>query len=105
MLVALLHHMETLKRHGLKELWMKAGVGDTTRFIPVHTLAAKLPALYKVLPAVHALSGCDIVRKLGPKAATLKADPVKYLVGFGQNPHDPDIGNIFDKAEEYLVHV
>ena len=25
-LVALLHHMETLKRHGLKELWMKAGV-------------------------------------------------------------------------------
>ena len=78
---------------------------ETTRLIPVHTLVAKLPALCKVLRAVHTLSGCDIVSKLGTKSAALKADPVKYLVGFGQNPHYPDNGNIFAKAEEYLVHV
>ena len=68
-------------------------------------MSAKLSALCKVLPAVHALSGCDIVNKLGTKVAALKSYPVTHLPCFGQYPHDPDIGNIFAKAEEYLVHV
>ena len=53
---------------------MRAGVWDTTRYIPIHTLGDKIPELCKVLPAVHALKGCDITSKVGTKHAFIKAD-------------------------------
>ena len=28
--------------HGLSKLWVKAGVGDSTRFIQIHVLAAQI---------------------------------------------------------------
>ena len=57
-----------------------------------------------VLPAVHALTGCDITSKFGTKSAALKADPTKLLKGFGQG--DATISNVeFRNAEEYLVQV
>jgi len=34
-----LHYWSILKAHGLKELWIKAGLGMTARYIPLHTLA------------------------------------------------------------------
>ena len=37
-IVALLYHMPAYQQKGLKELWVRAGVGDTTRYIPLHTL-------------------------------------------------------------------
>ena len=37
-IVTLLYHMPVYVQHGIQELWVKAGVGDTTRFIPLHTL-------------------------------------------------------------------
>lgn len=56
--VLLLHYWEKLKYSGLKELWMKAGVADSTRFIPIHLLATSVgQGLCDVLPAVHALTG------------------------------------------------
>jgi len=36
-----------LAQHGLAELWLREGVGDKTRFIPLHVIAVK------VLPATH----------------------------------------------------
>ena len=32
-IVALLYHMPAYQQKGLKELWVRAGVGDTTRYI------------------------------------------------------------------------
>ncbi len=44
--------------------------------LPVHVLARKLGReLCEVLPAVHALTGCDITSKFGTKAAALKSKP------------------------------
>ena len=95
-----------LNRNGLSELWFKTGVADTTRFIPIHTLAGQNGELCSVLPALHALTGSDCTRKVGPKAAAVKSNPLQYLKEFGLNM--PDIDGIYamaDRAEAYLVQV
>ena len=103
-IVALLFHYNIFHQEGLEELWVKAGIGNSTRFIPLHILHQKLgPSLSKVLPAVHSLTGSDITSKVGTKKAALKADPAKYLQGFGTTAvmHD----SITKEAEKYLVNV
>ena len=65
-----------LERKSLNELWFQwfQAIG---RYIPIHKLALKLGADFcKVIPAVHALTGCDYSSKAGTKAAALKANPV-----------------------------
>ncbi|KAK3864617.1 hypothetical protein Pcinc_029712 [Petrolisthes cinctipes] len=37
-IVALLYHMQTFAKHDLQELWVRAGVGDKTRYLPLHNL-------------------------------------------------------------------
>ena len=45
-----LHYWSLLKGHGLEELWIRAGVGNSTRHIPLHTLAEKMdPEICKVI--------------------------------------------------------
>ena len=58
--VILLFYWQRLKAHGLTELWVKNGVGDSTRFVALHELAASLSRdICEVLPAVHSQTGCD----------------------------------------------
>ena len=100
----MLYYWNYLQSAGLQELWIKAGVGDTTRFIPIHTVALRIgKELCQVLTALHALSGCDYTSKVGTKVATLKACPTTYLQQFGllTVPIDPQIA----VAEEYLCQV
>ena len=71
--VTLMFYWQKLQEEGLKELWMKAGVGGTTRFVPVHYHATSVGTdLCQVLPAVHSLTGCDYTSKVGTKRAALK---------------------------------
>ena len=52
--VMLMYYWDELHSHGLRELWVKTGIGDSTRYIPIHTLASRVgPDLCKVLPAVY----------------------------------------------------
>jgi len=61
------------------------GVGDKTRFIPLHAIAVKVgKPVCEVLPATHALTGCDITSKFDTKAAGINAEPVLYLKDFGR---------------------
>ena len=103
-IVALLYHMPVFLQHNLKELWVRAGVGDTTRYVPLHTLFDRLGSNFcAVLPAIHSLTGCDITSKVGTKKAALKAEPVEFLKHFGKSPTlSPPI---IRKAESYLVKV
>ena len=79
-IVTLLYHMLVYVEHGLQELWVKAGVGDTARYIPLHTLFQHQGAsLCNVLPAVHSWTGTDITSKVGTMKAALKAEPEKFL--------------------------
>jgi hypothetical protein len=103
-IVALLFHLPTFLQNGLQELWIRAGRGNTTRYVPLHILHARLgPLMCTVLPAVHNLTGCDITSKIGTKKAALKADPVAYLQGFGATA--PLTPSVIQYAEQYLVHV
>ena len=103
-IVALLYHMPVFLGKGLEELWVRAGVGETTRYVPLHTMYTKLGHdLCRVLPAVHSLTGCDITSKVGTKKTALKANPERLLRHFGKLPtlSQPTIRD----AEQYLVKV
>ena len=70
--------------NGLSELWMKFGIGNSSRFIPLHFLASQLgPRVCSVIIKAHILTGCDITSKIGTKVAALKCKPEKYLMTFG----------------------
>ena len=58
---------------GLPELWVLCGQGNTSRAVPIHNLAVEMPSiLVSVLPAVHALTGCDTTSKVPTKHAAFK---------------------------------
>ena len=81
--VLLMHYWGILHSEGLKELWVRAGVGDTTRYIPVHILAPRTgQELYYLLPLVHTLTSCDYTSKVGTKYAALNVNPSEYLSNF-----------------------
>jgi len=105
-LVVLLHHWDNLKKIGLKELWIRLGVGNTTRQVPVHTLAERLDICH-VLPALHFLTGSDCTSKFGTKHAAITNTPNTYLANFGitgaNNKYS--IEEQVKLAEEYLVQV
>lgn len=103
-IVALLYHCPVFIQNGLEQLWVRAGVGDTTRYVPLHTLHRCLGHdLCSVLPALHSLTGSDITSKVGTKKAALKAEPVKFLKNFGTS--ECLSSAMIQNAEQYLVKV
>ena len=102
--VVAMYFYHLLAAHGLAELWLRGGVGDKTRFIPLHVIAGKVgKPVCEVLPAIHALTGCDITSKFGTKAAGIKAQPVLYLKDFGRA--HTDVQDCVQNAEKFLVQV
>jgi len=100
--VLMVFYWNVLHSNGLSELWVKTGVGDSTRFIPVHVLAAQIgDNLCQLLPAVHVLTECDYTSKIGTKHAALMANPEHYPEDFDTKADESTI----DKAEEYLTQV
>ena len=74
--ILLVYYWRELKTEGIEELWMKAGVGNSMRFIPIHILSLRIgPSLCKVLPTIHTLTGCDYTSEVGTKLAALTANP------------------------------
>ena len=104
-LVLMLYYWRELERKGINELWFPwfQAIG---RYIPIHKLALKLGADFcKVIPAVHALTGCDYSSKAGTKAAALIANPVVYLKCFGSLIPMYDFKAQVQNAESYLCQV
>ncbi len=104
--VILLFYWQQFKAHVLTELWIKTGVGDLTRFVALHALAASLSRdVCEVLPAIHSLTGCDYTSKVGSKKAAIECSPVYYLKSFGTITDGSQVERQIYKAEEYLVQV
>jgi hypothetical protein len=81
--ILLMFYCSELNANGLEELWVKAGVGDSTRCIPIHILSKKIGrSLCQVVPAVHTLTGCDYTSKVVTKHAALMANPEMHLKDF-----------------------
>ena len=70
-MVLALYFNTDLKTNSLSGLWMCAGVGDSTRYIPLHLIFERKPELCSVLPAIHILTGCDTTSKVGTKLLLL----------------------------------
>ena len=73
----------TLVHFGLHELWFVTGKSYARKIIPLHeTLDLIESDVIDVLPALHALPGCDATRKVGTKAAALRIamDGGNYLL-------------------------
>ncbi|KAG1650371.1 hypothetical protein GQR58_028088 [Nymphon striatum] len=77
-IVVLLFYVPVFLQEGLMELWIRVGRGNTSRFLPLHTL------------------------KIGTKKAALKANPETHLQGFGTSP--PSVA-VIQHVETYLLHV
>ena len=60
-----------LKTNCLSELWMRAGVGDSTPYIPLPLIFGRKPELCSVLPAIHILTCCDTTSKVRTKLSVL----------------------------------
>ena len=88
---------------GFKQLWIKYGLGDKSRYIPIHTLEDRLGAnTCDMLLKVHARTGCDVTSKLGTKPAALEGN-FHQSVNFGTSAV-PDSSS-FLQAEKYLCSV
>ena len=87
----------------LRELWVVSGSSKSKRVLPVHDVVNEMDMDLDVLPAVHALTGCDTTSKVGTKTSSYRA-ATKYgfelLHSFGKS----DITEpILLSAEEFLV--
>ena len=103
-LVLCLHHWIRFASYWIEELWVTAGIADSSRYIPVHTLAVQLgEPTCKRLFAVHILIGCDYTSKFGTTSTALKVTPEVLLEDFGSG--EVNIEDQVRLAEEYLVKV
>lgn len=105
-MVLALFHWATLHQLGVEEMWVRTGVGDSTRLLPVHAIHQKMGQnLCSLLPAIHALSGSDYTSKFGTKKAALNSASTAYLENFGVSHDWDEIEKSFKPAEEYLVQL
>jgi hypothetical protein len=86
-----MHYRDILHSEGLRELWIRACVGDSKRYFPVHILAPRNgKELWYLLPLIQTLTGCDYTSKAGTNHAALNANPSEYLNDFNCGPHCTD---------------
>ena len=75
-MVLAVHHFQYFSN--VDQMWFETGRQDlvkptsTYRFVPIHDICSSLdPALPEVLPAVHALTGCDSTSAMHYKGKNL----------------------------------
>ena len=72
--VSAIHHFCKLNCFDLEKLWFVSGQANSRTFFPVHNLVNDLDLdLVEVLPAIHALTGCDTASKVGTKSRAVTA--------------------------------
>ena len=85
--VSALHHFYKLKYFDLEQLWFVSIQGNSRTFFPIHGLVHDLDSdLVEGLPAIHALTGCDTVSKVGAKSRAVRqgADCYHLRHAFGR---------------------
>ena len=98
-----LAYYEQFRKDKIRELWIRFGVKEKARNIPIHRIAEELGVEKSAaLLKAYILTGCDVTSKVGTKAAAFKAKPEVYLKYFGV---EPVTDYVFQQAEKYLVNV
>ena len=77
--VYLLYYVHFFINLSIEDLWIKFGIGDKSRHIPVQKLGVVFGTqLSKIILKSHVLTGCDVTSKVGTKAAALNSEPEQY---------------------------
>ena len=103
--VSATHHFDKLIYLDLKELWLVSGRSESRTVVPIHDLVDSMePDLVEVLPAIHALTGCDTTSKFGTKGKAVKEgmkNGYNLLYSFGRD----EISNqmIADAENSFLI--
>ena len=99
-MVCLMYHQLTWRRYGLSEIWMH----NSGNVSALHESLESIPdELIRVLPAIHALSGCDTTSKVGTKLQAYRAaqkDEYRALEKFGVIELDDEMNRV---AEHFLL--
>ena len=99
-LVCLMYHHLNWRACGLKEIWMHH-IGIAA---PLHESVENLPdEVVRILPAIHALTGCDTTSKIGSKLQAFNAAQKSehfHLEEFGKKQLDDEM---FLSAEKFLL--
>ena len=67
--VSAAHHFNKLMYNDLQELWLISGRSESRSVVPINDLVDAMdPDFIEVLPAIHALTGCDTTSKFGTKS-------------------------------------
>ena len=93
----------TLMQFSLKECWVISGRHNETTVVPVHDLVNHFGSgLVDILPAVHALTGCDTTSKVSTKSRALKTAITcgDLIKSFGK---DEINDQMISDAEQFLV--
>ena len=102
--MCLMYHFRHWSMYELEELWVINGQGNSSRAVPVHNLVRLMKSgVVDVLPAVHALSGCDTTSKVGTKKSALQTAEEtghEQLHSFGKLPL---LNGMVSAAEKFLV--
>ena len=81
----LIYYLTDFLGLGLQELWIMFGIGDKTRFLPLHLLLYKIGVpKCKVIYKAHILTASDSTSKIGSKKSAINANPELYLQRFGE---------------------
>ena len=98
--VCLMYHYLSWNMYGLQELWMHHN-GSAS---PLHESVECLPnEVVRILPAIHALTGCDTTAKIGTKLQAFNAAKKEEhfkLAEFGLRPLDEEM---ICSAEKFLL--
>ena len=87
----------------IQELWVKFGIKDGRRNIPIHKLGQQLGGeKCSALLKAYILTGCDVTNKIGTKVSAVASKPENNLHDFGIEPLRD---SSFVCAEKYLRRV
>ena len=102
--VCLIYHFSEYNKHGLDKLWFRAGVGSTTRYVPVHTLVGHLgESICIQIPAMHCLTGHDSNSKFGTKLSALKQLQTASLHNFGKDVRIYNVKEMIKEGKKFLI--
>ena len=103
-LVAAIHHYNKFIYFDLEELWFISGKSESRTVLPIHDLVNEIDTDFiDILPAIHALTGCDTTSKVGTKKKAIKKgnkNAYNLLCYFGKNEISE---SMIADAEKFLV--
>ena len=98
--VNLMYHFRDWSDYGLLEIWCH----HLNKMSPVHEAVYNLPDdVVRILPAIHALRGCDTTSKVGTKLQAFKAAHKPEYAALNRFGVDPLNEEMFELAEHFLL--